>query len=258
MLLTTEDLYLAYLDGIKNMKTSTVSPTMFNRDINLGQDIWLVENISSVDITQDKIDILQSLRIVTDGITEVNSVVLYPIAPIGDGSNLFDLPIDPDIDINNVTAAKGSTQNYPRYLRGLSMMFKVEYDGACSLSGISDWKGASLLKVNAKTASLENHYRKPTHRRLMYDMKNDTLELYLSEATAYGLQLEYFRWPEVIYYDVTTPADSIPCELNPVVRRDIVNIAIRTYLEINKDPRYQTYVKEQILKKQNLITNLQI
>lgn len=258
MLLTTEDLYLAYLDGIKNMKTSTVNPTMFNRDINLAQDIWLDENIPSVDIAQDKIDILQTLRVITDGVTIVDSVVLYPIAPKEVNSNLFDLPVNPNGDINNITAVKGSVQNYPRYFRGLSMMFKIEYGGACDLSGISDWKGATLLKSNAKISSLENHYRRPSHRRLMYDIKNNSIELYTDFSTAYGLQLEYFRWPDVIYYDEAVPGDSIPCELDPKVRRDIVTIAIRTYLEINKDPRYQTYIKEQLLKKQNQITNLQI
>ena len=259
MLLTTVDLYLAYLDGIKNMKTSTVTPTMFNRDINLAQDIWLTENIPAVDIAQDKIDILQALRVVTDGVTMVDSVVLNPIAPKESGSNLFDVPVNPTVLINtNIVVKPNETQLYPRYLRGLSMMFKIEYDDACSLSGISDWKGAALLKSNAKISSLENYYRKPTHRRLMYDIKNNTIELYLDNATAYKLQLEYFRWPDVIYYDEATPGDSTPCELHPMVRRDIVNIAIRTYLEINKDPRYQTYIKEQLLKKQNQITNLQI
>jgi hypothetical protein len=258
MLITTEDLYLAYLDGIKNMKTSTVTPTMFNRDINLAQDTWLVENIPSVDIAQDKIDMLQSVRVITDSVMVVDGVILNPIAPNTSYGNIFDLPIDPDAEISIDTAEPPKTQKFPRYLRGLSVMFKVEYDDACSLSGISDWKEAILLKANAKTASLMNHYRKPTHRRLMYDVKNNTIELYLENASAYRMKLEYFRWPDVIFYDEVTPVNSIPCELHPLVREAIVNIAIRTYLEINKDPRYQTYIKEQLLKKQNQITNLQI
>ena len=106
MLLTTEDNYKYFQDGIKKEQTSTVKPFLFNRIANDAQDIWLSEKVTEIEINQKRIDDLEVLRLVTDGIfifrdTNANPItetVLYPLKPIEIGGviqPIFILPVNP-------------------------------------------------------------------------------------------------------------------------------------------------------------------
>jgi len=272
MLLTTQELYYAFLDGIRNYKTDTVPPDRFNRLINDAQDIWIRENIPFTDLTQENIDKLEAIHVITDGVCVHEGITLYPITPESAGNpSVFTLPLDPDADIPN---DQETTQNYPRYIRALGVSFKINYgdDDNCEQSGISDWLELDLIRSDARTAEEHNHYKKATNRRIKYDIKGGLIYLYTGGATGHSFRLEYLRYPRKIWYDddefvagrdhgTFTPAvdvdpyvngyGSINCEIHPLYRRDIVAIAVRTYLEGSGDPRYQSYLAEQSLRQNN-------
>ena len=170
MLLTTEDNYKYFLDGIKKEQTSTVKPFLFNRIANDAQDLWLSEKVTEIEINQKRIDDLEVLRVVTDGVfiyrdTNANPVtetVLYPIPPIVVNTTIqpaFKLPVNPSENI--ATNDPVGYTNFPRYYRLLNVMFKVVYQNdRCGRTGVSEWLMAKIMRSDKKSV-VNNPYRKP-------------------------------------------------------------------------------------------------
>lgn len=240
MLLTVEDIYNAFLDGIKKEQIGTVSPLMFNRFINEGQGIWLSEQKELIDQGQKNIDDLQVLDTVTDGIFSWNGTVLEPISLTNDRCSL---PIDPSTPIGGIS--------YPRYWRLDNIQFKITYSGnSCYDDGtVSDWLPAKILKGDKETVIERDPYRKPKDTRLYYKEENNKIVLYTgTNSTGYQAKLRYKRYPVEIVFDANTPLNNVTCELAPRQRQEIVDITVRTYIERAKDSRYRSLLIEENLK----------
>lgn len=269
MLLTTADNYKYFNDGIKKEQTSVVPPFMFNRIANDAQDLWLADKVTEIELNQKRIDDISVLRVVTDGYYEYTDTnvpvpvaqLINPITPDSIQGDSFSLPFD-GILINNTS---GVPMVYPKYYRLLNVMFKIVYiEDKCKRTGISDWMLAWIIRSDQRTIFYSNPYRKPTNDRLYYEIINKKVRLDTgpnNPSYPHSMRLEYIRWPRKMYYDVLSQADSINpmlsdgsftpglgsvnFELPEVQRREIMDVAIRIYLERIKDPRYQSYLVEQ-------------
>lgn len=257
MILTTVDLYNAFLDGIKKSYTGTIIPAVFNRIINdWGQDEWVKKNaVEGIELNQKQIDDLSELRVVTDGAMYYNGAILYPIAP--SVTNQFLVPEK----VQDITNINGVVQTYPKYLRTLNTMFRIVYvDNECDLEGISDWLEAHIMRSDQRVKFLKSPYRKPKDSRLYYEKIQDRLRL-ITGTQSYGhsLRIEYLRYPRRIFFDVDHPEDapnpnytpgvgSVNCELQPHLRKEIIDVAVRIYLERVKDERYRTFLNEEGLR----------
>jgi hypothetical protein len=78
-----------------------------------------------------------------------------------------------------------------------------------------------------------------------------------TSSTAYALRLEYLRYPIEIFYDENNPQDyplggSINCEFGSQQKKEIIEVAVRTYLERVKDPRWQSFLQEEMLRKASI------
>lgn len=264
MLLTTKDIYQAFLDGIKKNSTAIVTPEQFNRIINQwGQDEYMAENIHEAELDAKQLDDMEKLRIATDGEQVYNSVLMNPIAPDANNSLSFTIPkyvyTGIRVRLSNGTI---STQNFPQYARLMNVMFKVQFDGTdgCNDNGdISDWVKAYIMRADQRSVFLDSTYRKPKHDKLYYEMLDGKIRLIPGTgAVGYALRLEYFRYPVQIFYNKTNPTDtgdpntgSVNCEFAPNQRKEIVDIAIRTYLERVSDPRYKSFLNEENLRAIN-------
>lgn len=254
MILTVTDMYKAFLAGIKKEQTSIVPPSTFNLLINEEQDKWFKEKAVSIEIDQKRIDDLQVLRTVTDGVYKYTDV-LYPIRPDTLGGKVFTLPTNPVDSINNINITTGvtSSQSYPRYRRLLNVMFKITYvDNECDNVGVSEWLPSNILRSDKRQSTLKSPYRKPSDEKLYYEIIGNKIRLINeTSSTGYAMRLEYMRYPRTINFS-TVVLDCVDCELLPEQQQEIVDKAVVTYIERSKNPRYQTInieqQKEQIYK----------
>jgi hypothetical protein len=156
---------------------------------------------------------------------------------------------------------------YPAMAHLLGIAFKLKYkNNDCYEDGtISDWLNAHVLFSDQKPVLRKNPWRKPTDERLYYEimaehfvLTNDT------DSEGYRMRLDYIRKPRRIFFNTenggnpnleqegvpdytggsTGTPGSVNCELSQDIRMEIVNIAIRTFVERIKDPRYQSYINE--------------
>jgi len=264
MLTTTLDLYRAFLDGIKKVDTTTVTPEVFNRIVNdWGQDEWISKNAMLPELNQKQIDDLAVIRVATDGVQLVSAILMNNMRPDTGSSYVFTLPLDESVNINNISnTGAPSTQKYPKYLKLLNVMFKLTYGttNECGLTGVSGWLKARVMRSDQRTVILDNPLRTPLDSRLYYEILNDKLRLITTtNSTGYAMRLEYFRYPRSIFFNKSNPAvegtnpatGCVNCEFGPQQRKEIVDIAIRTYLERVKDPRYQSFLNEEFIKSQS-------
>lgn len=274
MLETTQDIFKAVLDGVKKESIGTIQPAYFNRLINESQDIWRKRKAQEIEADQKRIDDLQYLRAVTDGVYEWKGTVVPVITYSGTNTKLFRLPVTEDI-------ANGITINgnvYPAYWRLLATAFKIMYSGndCYADNGVSDWLDARIMRSDQRNRIMRNPWRRPTDERLYYEIIQNQVQLINTttvssfpntSSTGVSMKLEYLRMPFKIFFDETnttdqtvgtatypsyTPGDGcVNCELIGDHRQEIVDIAIEQYLERVKNPRYQSFMQEQMIKNQS-------
>lgn len=263
MIETTIDLYKSFLSNITKHRTAIVGPDEFNILINEAQLEWLSGNSKLTDFNQKQIDDLDKIKVITDGSFTYNSTILYPIAPISGNHHRFIIPKTIITGIRNrLDNGTISTQLYPRCFRLLNLSFKLNYiNNECDLTGISKWMKAWVLRANQLNMIQSNPFRKPSDSRLYYDLKDGNINLYTNEESdseGYALKFEYLRYPVEIFFNENNPIDtgnpltgSVNCEFYPEQRKEIVDTAVRIYLERVKDPRYQSYINEEVIKSKN-------
>jgi hypothetical protein len=254
------DMYKSLLDGVKKDSTAIISPNQFNRIINdWGQDEWIKENALAVEFNQKQIDDLDKLRCVTDGLFQWDNngtlITLFPLAPVSTNDKNFIIPKYVQININNrKDNGTVETQDYPQYLRMLNVSFKLTYGAnqECKLTGTSDWLPASIMRSDKRSVVFDNPFRLPKDSRLYYELINGTVRLITSNASTsvgYALRLEFLRYPVSIFFDPDrATANDVNCEVGPQQQKEIVDIAVRTYLERVRDPRYQSFLNEEAIK----------
>lgn len=230
-----KDMYVEFLDGINKNSVSVVTPDIFNKRINLAYISWLSEKANQFEVTQKRDDDLRNLIVITDG-------TVY--APIESTTGIFTIP-----------------SNYPLYYRLLSVMFKVQYSGnSCYADGvISDWKSTSKLTSNEKAKIFDNPYKKPKDDRLYYKLVSDKIYSYTgTSSVCVSANIEYIKQPDQIFFNEKHYEDtgdsttgSVGCELPLTQRSEIVEIAVRKHLERVKDPRYKSFINEQVMSAQN-------
>lgn len=256
MILTSEDMYRAFLDGIMKVNTGIVEPDQFNRIVNeWGQLEWLAENLPKTEQDQKQLDDLERLRCATDGVFEQpSSTVLFPIAPETGSDYSFLTPKYTTTNINNRLAnGSVSTQNYPRYLRLLNIQFKINIPSAdeCNDVGVTDWREAKLMRSDQRSVIMNSSLRKPRNRKLYYEMLDGRIRLITgTTAVGYSMRLEYLRYPADIVYDYPGGSHVDP-EFSPQQNKEMVDVLVRTYLERVKDPRYQSFLNEELIKANN-------
>lgn len=214
MLNSIEDMYKAFLDGIKKESTTTVRPDRFNRLINVAQLAWVMVNVKDVEVEQVDIDRFRAI---------LESEELTTTTP-----RYFELP--------------------DTYLRMLSTSFKVKWkDGACE-TWISPFLPGNYIKTNNLSISKINPYRKTNQHRLHYRLIGNTVEFIENvHCDPIACLMEYIRYPQDMKFVTIGSTDNVDCELPVHARQEIVELGIRIHLERVVDPRYKSYLNEFII-----------
>ena len=250
MVSTVTNMYELFLDGIKKERISTVPPAGFNRIINEAYDVWYRGKSIKIEQDQKVLDDLQGIRVITDGVFRYNNVALVPIPAINNttsnahGRNLFPLPI-PEVNGNDVTI---DTIVYPEYRRLLGVMFRIKYYGdPCHVDGeLSGWKEAFIMRSNQRAEIKKNPFRRPRKSLLYYEVIDSIIKLDLGDNTSsfgYDMKLDYIKYPKAIVFN-SDPNLCVMCELQSDQCLEIVDIAVKSYIERVSDPRYQSQMYE--------------
>ena len=227
MLNSTLEMYNATVDGTNKHRTEILTPAKWNRLINLAQLDWCRDRIVGAEVAQKRIDDLRMIYVVSD------------IANTNDTT--FPLPTN--------------------YMRLLSLAFKIEYiNNVCGLTGISDWLyQTKVMKSDNRNVIKRNPFRKPSDAKIYQRQIGNTIVIDTGTSSkAKMMHIEYFRWPVDIFYNVSNPGDtgipatgSVNCELPTEQRQEIVDYAVRIYIERVQDPRYRSLLQEETITGQS-------
>lgn len=237
IILSSEDMYKAFLRGIRKSNTSVILPAYWNPFINEVQLQWVKSKLPMVEFSQKRIDDLAPLRVVTDGGTMTNSY--DPITAEHPG--VFLIPID-YYEISRgypIAAMPNEKEDLPLYLHGLNVMVRLN-------SGT--WKPCKIRKSDKTVMLDENPYRVPSANRIYFERIKNQIHI-IGGSLENKLRLEYIRYPKTINYSTSIQSNIDP-ELQPSQNQEVTDMAIRTYLERIMDPRYKSFLQEEMIKSQ--------
>ena len=104
------------------------------------------------------------------------------------------------------------------------------------------------MRSDQRNVILNNPFRKPKDSRLYYEILDGKIRLITgTNSIGYAMRLEYLRYPKQIFFD-KDGNNHVHCEFAPQQQKEIVDIAVRTYLERVMDPRYKSFLNEQAIK----------
>lgn len=214
MVITAQDMYTYVLEGIFKQNTGTLYPQEFNDLINKCQLEYVQNKLKEEEVNQKRVDDLRELRTLTTNILPTTI-------------NTFPLPYN-------------GTTNPPGYLYLIAANFIINYvNNKCGYTGQSTYMKAATLKGDWNEYELQkNPYNRPTDEKLYYKIIGDNVILITGTAsTGAFMQVDYYKYPTDI--DVVN-SPNVSSILAVHCRQEICDIAIRKYLEVVQDPRYQT------------------
>jgi len=228
---------MSFLDGIRQTSQNTVIPAVFNRLINHSAVQWAKNKLPLVEFSQKRIDDLDILRIDTGSSGAVDEdTSSYPIIS---STTAYVFPIPTSYDGESTGMLMDG--DYPLYMHGLNALFRIDAD--------DDWERARIMRSDQRAVNMERSYRIPSNDRLYYEKRGTSIILIGSTLSHSQLRLEYIRYPKKIVYSATA-GDNINPEFSPSQNKEIVDQSIREYLERKGDPRYKSFLNEEMINAQ--------
>lgn len=236
---TGNDIYISFTDGIRRTSQSVVPKSKFVRLWNeWALPEWMKINTSikeGVELTEKQIEDLQSLIVRTDGIT------YNPISP--STTNVFPLPIDhtSTVSINTIDPSTYvvAAELLPICTRVLRVWFK--------LSATGSWIKSYPLRTIDESFVLNSQYSAPSTTLLYHRTYSNNIQAVTPTGyTATMMELMYIRYPNQMSY--VDPNITYTLDLHQEQLEEVRDIAVRLYLERVKDPRWQSFLQEEMLK----------
>jgi len=230
---TAKKLFEHFLYSVRKERTAVISPeawTLFMEGILLD---WVKLRLPETEYIQKRIDDLEAIHVVTDGI-------LHDMIE-ADENGLYPIPTD------------------PKYLHGLSATFAYYYNPVGedeiiggdertqivgSNTGLLYKTVGRILRADNRGMIESNPYRKPKSTRIYFDLRESFIYLSSGDTSFNRLILEYYKYPEKITF--TSSGEDSTGSFNESQNKEIVDLAIRKYLERVRDPRHQSFGAEQM------------
>jgi len=222
MIRNVKDLYKYFLNLINKDKTHTIRPYLFNLIINAALLNWVKEKLPLNDFKQMRIEDLNVLLVdgsLGDGIVFTND----DVCPV------------PDEALYNVR-----------------VVFDIKYiNSPCFGNGEGEKQMAKLIKLDRLSVISDSYYLKPKDKRLYFNYSNNNVRLftgnYSGESDSIGtkMYLDYYKYPDTIIF-VEDGDNNGLLQFKSLQLQEITEQAAQEFLEKNRDPRYQSYLNEQI------------
>lgn len=280
-LVTIYDMYQGFLKGIGKKRSSAVWPADFNVLINEAYKEWLRTKVNESDITQQRIDDLQALRFITDSSIDVFlTTFTRDYDPLDVAGTVFD-PISGVVTVTTIDTVPnpnrttivtyqrlipivpvaGSTfifpvlpATYPPYYRLQSIQAMLRRDGVDY-----GYIGSKPMKSDKRSEIMRDPYKKPMldiddieRSRIYHLYVQDKLHLVLPEGvTGKNILIEYIKKPLELFLDPNNQSNNVDCELGSDQQQQIVDIAVRAFIEQVESRRYQTVITEEQIKQRD-------
>lgn len=231
MITTVADMYRYFLAGLNKGNAGTVTPLQFNVIINAATATYLAQKADRMEGDQRVQDTLRML--IPPPAQFLNQ------GPAQPGFEYFDLPY-------NANAPAGTSKGYYRMVSvALHLMRPGNPPAPVPCSAPNGWAPARPLKRDARHTVLQDPFMSPTDLEPYYYLTEDNRIKVLTDGTSYADKalVEYLRYPVEV-----DAVNNINPELPGAINVEIVDNAIREYLEIIESRRYQSQVSEQRLK----------
>lgn len=220
------DLYKDFLALVRKSRVGTVIPKEFTLFFNLAQEEVISHILSVMDL---------------------NKKFMNDLLPLRKVSSVLDITMDSAISTRYLTGVA----NTPTDCRTISrVIVRVSP---------TDSAKVNLIHSNELSSVVDGVFSKPTKKNCYYhlDRISDTDKIRLFVANGSVQVYTGIQYPKCIVEYYTTPivvmeADvvgSSTCMFNKEVCTDIINTAVRMYLENVQDARYATYGNELKQKK---------
>ncbi len=222
VIITAEDAYRKFLQGIRKVANTTVPPDQFDSWYGDALLDWLRQKIQEPEFNTKRIEDMEKFLVRTDGVD-------YALIHVSSTANVFTVPSL----YSATTAGILMSGVYPLKLHLLSVIF-LDADGNF---------GAKIRRTDMEEVLLWNKYRKPAYRRPYYEYRKDKITV--SGRSATDMILSYYRYPALVSY-----TNNINPDTNPEQTEEIVQIAVRLFLENHGDMRYKSKLQEMMVTQQ--------
>lgn len=246
MFTSGEEIYQSFLDGIRRTKQSVVKRDKFIRIWNeWSLNEWVNRNLSfqeGFELTQKQINDLETLVVITDGKSDYDGDFMYPIRSSAD-DGFFKMPkkglIIPWVNVDtNVTG----TQVYAPYKRSINIWFMLR-DG-------STWIKSTPMKAIDENFIKTSNYSQPATDMAYHKTRNGYIEFIGGSGTeAKAMKMEYIKYPNEMSVSGTTISYTLDLGQDQI--EEIRDIAVGLYLERVTDQRWQSFLQEEMLKRQS-------
>jgi hypothetical protein len=243
---TAQKMYRYFLSEIRKERTIVITPAEWTAFINPIFVDWVKTKLPEQDFNQKRIDDLESIKVVTDGL---QTGYLYAV----------------DFDLGNVFKIPYNEKFYPRYMQGVSAEFgysDVNHQGetggggggASPIAGAAvthednpeprkkafkfdNSTGGKIFRSDKRVMYKDNPYRQESNNFIHFEQRGNYI--YCKSATQKFnlLKLEYYRYPTEIVYDGSTDNAG---SFKPVQNKEVLDMAVTRYLERVSDQRIQT------------------
>ena len=225
VIITAEDAYKKFLQGIRKVANTTVPPDQFTSWYGDGLLDWLRQKVQTPEFNTKRIEDMERFIVVTDGY--IDSVILPS------GTNTFNLPCVYSGTVSGILMATTRALS----LHYLTVTFK-DSDGVEF--------GAKLKRTDMAQVMLWDKYRKATFNRPYYEHRSGVI--IVTGRNAAQMILSYYRYPKLVSY--TNSTTFINPDTNPAQTEEIVQIAVRLFLENRGDTRYKSKLQEMMVTQQ--------
>ena len=211
-LATAQDVYKAVLDGIKKESTAVLTPAAFNRLYNVDAITeWLQTKAKHGEYDQEFVDAFSNL------------LSRSGLLPKVENRPAFHLPSD--------------------YFRLKAVKFRIKGD-------VEKWVPAfrNRADTDAKKLKGQNPYRETTDDRVYYLQMGNLLLNEPENQNVIEAQIMYYKRPRPVIFSESFTGTSHP-DLPKEQVKEIVDIAVRIFLERVKEERYQTVLVEDRIKQ---------
>jgi hypothetical protein len=207
---TAEKIFKYFLQGVRKERTVVIKPADWVLFMNGVLLDWVKTKLPETEYMQKRVDDLQAIHVVTDGIQ-------YPMIEISNGS--FEIP------------------SVPKYLHGLSASFSY-YKG----SELVNYSGGYILRSDNRNTIAKSQYRKPRKDYTYFELREGKIYIKTDGTEFNRMALEYYRYPDEFKY--TPSVEDSTGSFNVSQNKEIADLAIRKYLERVRDPRHQSFGAE--------------
>ena len=210
MIITATDMYNELLHRVNKDNTVTIFPDQATKLLNEAALSWVRENAKMLELNQKQTDDLQ-------GFIQDTQVTLV--------SNTYDLT------------------TLTRYFRFNNLMVKISDVDPCVVN--IEWHEVHKMPSDMKTSIMSSSFRKPLPTKLYYRIRRNNIEVSGGTVTDWWITyLSYFPTLDLI----TSPL-AILSYYSYHILDEIVDEAVRIYIEETEGQRYRTLLAEKQIKE---------